>query len=115
MVTKHTEPKAVLCDCGCGNPLGPKAVENGWRYLRGHKPQGTLITKSKKMGTTRTLRLAASTASPHLMATYAREQAKTLRSSIEQTELLLAKLEDMRTQADEWDRIAVSIDSMTTK
>lgn len=115
MVTKHTEPKPVLCDCGCGTPLSPKAVENGWRYLRGHRPQGQLITKSKKMGSTRTLRLAASTASPQLMASYAREQAKTLRTSIDETERLLSKLEDMRQKADEWERIAASIDQLTGK
>lgn len=120
MTTKHVankqnEPKPVLCDCGCGGEVSPGAVERGWKFLRGHKPQGTLITKSKKLGTTRTLRLASSTTSPHLMAAYAREQAKTLRTSIEATERLLAKLEDMRQRAADWDRIADSIDQLTAK
>lgn len=110
---KTVEEKVVTCDCGCGGAMSPGAIERGHKFLRGHKPQGALITKSKKLGHTRTLRLQSSSTSAPLMATYAREQAKTINAQIDDALKLIALVDDLRAKAAEWERIADSIDALT--
>ena len=38
------------CDCGCGSYVPQRNYDLGWRFLRGHKPVGTKITKPKHLG-----------------------------------------------------------------